>query len=187
MAGPEVMLALKVGASIMQFEAGRQAKKQYNAQARYKQLEGRIEAVKEKERGNEVLRRINIAMAENAAVAAATNINPISGTIRDRINQGILRPGATDFYTSRDNATIALLNANAQAQDLRAAGQQAFRQGMIGAATTLASGFDDFSGIGSAPAASTTSVAPTIATSSAAPLPGSLRYNVANRNMMSFR
>ena len=48
-----------------------------------------------------------------------------------------MKEGATEFYTSRDNATLAVGQANFQAQIYKTAGKQAMLNAYAGAAGTL--------------------------------------------------
>ena len=148
-----VLAGVSAYAQIKQGEATKKA--MYN-QAEHKKLEGRVEAVKAKEQGIQVLKATNRALASVGAIAYAGGLEPTLGTPQDIGTFGILNPGLNDFITSKDNEFLAISTANAQAEDLRFAGRQAKKQGYIGAFTTMASAGMNYASLGSAPAGTTT-------------------------------
>ena len=133
-----LMTALRVASAGMQIMKGMQAKQRYNTQARYRQLEGRVEAVQEKEKGNEILRRIKVGLANNIALSGATGFDIADLTVQGRMNFGVMRPGSIEFSTSQDNQDIIGLQTNRDVDDLRAAGNSALMGGIAGAIGSFA-------------------------------------------------
>lgn len=121
----------------MQIKQGESAKKGLYNQAEYKKLEGRIESVKAKEQGIKALQATNKALASINATASAGGLEPSIGTPVDIGTFYALQPGTADFLTAKDNASLALSSANAQAEELRFAGRMKKQQGYIGALTTI--------------------------------------------------
>lgn len=148
-----VLAGVSAYAQIKQGEATKKA--MYN-QAEHKRLEGRVESVKAKQQGIQVLKATNQALASVNAVAYSGGLEPNIGTPQDIGTFGILNPGMNDFLTSKDNEFLAISSANAQAEDLRFAGRQAKKQGYIGALSTMGSAMISYGTIGSAPAGTTT-------------------------------
>ena len=62
-------LVLSGVSAMAQLKAGSDTKKAYYAQAEHKKLEGRVEAVKAKEQGIQVLKNTNKALASVGALA----------------------------------------------------------------------------------------------------------------------
>ena len=147
-----VLAGVSAYAQIKQGEATKKA--MYN-QAEHKRLEGRVESVKAKQQGIQVLKNTNQALASVNAIAYSGGLEPNIGTPQDIGTFGILNPGMNDFLTSKDNEFLAISSANAQAEDLRFAGRQAKKQGYIGALTTMGSAMVSYNSIGSAPAGGT--------------------------------
>ena len=148
-------LVLSGVSAMAQLKAGSDTKKAYYAQAEHKKLEGRVEAVKAKEQGIQVLRNTNKALASVGAIAYAGGLEPTIGTPQDVGTFGVLNPGLNDFITSKDNEFLAISTANAQAEDLRFAGRMAKKQATIGALSTMGSAMMSYSSLGSAPAGTT--------------------------------
>lgn len=150
-----ISTGLSVASAFAQIKQGQDAKKAYYAQARYKELEGRVEAVKAKEQGIKALEATRRALASVNASAVAGGLEPNIGTPVDIATFNVIRPGTGDFFTARDNASLAISSANAQAEDLRFAGRQAKKQGYLSALGSIAQGFTTLSGVGG-PGTSTT-------------------------------
>tara|TARA_R110001592_G_scaffold243018_2_gene503707 strand:- start:240 stop:785 length:546 start_codon:yes stop_codon:yes gene_type:complete len=147
-----VLAGVSAYAQIKQGEATKKA--MYN-QAEHKRLEGRVESVKAKQQGIQVLKATNQALASVNAIAYSGGLEPNIGTPQDIGTFGILNPGMNDFLTSKDNEFLAISSANAQAEDLRFAGRQAKKQGYIGALTTMGSAMMSYNSVGSAPSGGT--------------------------------
>ena len=140
---------LAVASAYTSIKQGNLRKKGFDASARYKELEGRIEAVKAKEQGIKALKATQIAMANVNATSYAGGLEPnLSGSVNTFINNNILNPGFSDYFTAKDNASLALSSAKAQAEDLRQAGREAKNQGVISALGTLSMASLNLSGIG---------------------------------------
>ena len=143
-------LVLSGVSAMAQMKAGSDTKKAYYAQAEHKKLEGRVEAVKAKEQGIQVLKNTNKALASVGAIAYAGGLEPTIGTPQDVGTFGVLNPGLNDFITSKDNEFLAISTANAE--DLRFAGRMAKKQATIGALSTMGSAMMSYNSLGSAPA-----------------------------------
>jgi len=152
-----VLAGVSAYAQIKQGEATKKA--MYN-QAEHKKLEGRVEAVKAKEQGIQVLKATNKALASVGAIAYAGGLEPSLGTPQDIGTYSVLNPGLNDFITSKDNEFLAISTANAQAEDLRFAGRQAKKKAYIGAFTTMANAGLNYASLGSAPAGTQTASYP---------------------------
>lgn len=139
---------LAVASAYASIKQGNLMKKGYQASARYKELEGRIEAVKAKEQGIKALENTRKVLATINATARAGGLEPNIGTPVDIGQYYALNPGFSDFFTAKDNASLALSSAKAQADDLRMAGKQAQNQGYISALSTLSMASLNLSGIG---------------------------------------
>jgi hypothetical protein len=151
-----VSTGLSVVSAVAQIRQGQATKKAYYAQARYKELEGRIEAVKAKEQGIKALEATRRALASVNASARAGGLEPTIGTPVDIGTFNVIKPGTTDFFRARDNASLALSSAKAQAEDLRFAGRQAKRQGYLSALGTVSTAFSNMASIGGQPGTTTT-------------------------------
>ena len=134
--------------AVMAIKQGQDAKKAYYSQARYKELEGRIEAVKAKEQGIKALENTRRGLASVNASASAGGLEPNIGTPVDIATFNVIKPGTADFFTARDNASLALSSANAQAEDLRFAGKQALKQGYLTALGTVGTSFANVASLG---------------------------------------
>lgn len=152
-----LMTALKFGSAFGAIMMGKATQDRYNTMAKYRMLEGRVEAVQANEKGNEVLRRINVALADNIALTGAAGFNMADATVQGRMNFGVMRPGSIEFSTAKSNQDVAMIYASRDANDMRAAGRQAFMGGIVSAMGTLASGGMDAAQIGTAPAGAVTS------------------------------
>ena len=143
---------LAVASAYTSIKQGNLRKKGLDASARYKELEGRIEAVKAKEQGIKALENTRKVLATINATARAGGLEPNIGTPVDIGQYYALNPGFSDFFTAKDNASLALTSAKAQADDLRQAGKEAKNQGVISALGTLSMASLILSGIGGPPA-----------------------------------
>ena len=146
-----ISTGISVATAFAQIKQGERTKKAYYAQARYKELEGRIEAVKAKEQGIKALEATRRALASVNASARAGGLEPTIGTPVDIGTFNVIKPGTSDFFTARDNASLALSSAKAQAEDLRFAGREAKKQGYLSALGTIGSAFGNMASIGGPP------------------------------------
>jgi hypothetical protein len=128
-------MAFSAFSAVMSIKQGMDTKRAYNAQARQAELEGRVEAVREKERGIQVLANTRKALASVSAIASAGGLEPTIGTPQD-------------IGTSKDNEASAIASASAKARDLRYAGKQAMTGALISAGTSLATASTNLAGIG---------------------------------------
>lgn len=144
----KVSMAFSAFSAVMQVKQGMDTKRAYNARARDAEFEGRVEAVKSKEQGIEVLKNTRKALASVSATAYAGGLEPTIGTPQDIGTFNVLNPGINDFITTQDNAEIARASARAKARDARSAGKSALTGALIGAGTSLASTGMKLSSIG---------------------------------------
>ena len=146
-----ISTGISVATAFAQIKQGERSKKAYYAQAQYKELEGRIEAVKAKEQGIKALEATRRALASVNATAFAGGLEPTIGTPVDIGTFNVIKPGTSDFFTARDNASLALSSAKAQAEDLRFAGREAKKQGYLSALGTIGTSFANMASIGGPP------------------------------------
>ena len=107
---------------------GKIQRQAYEAQARNRRLEGRVEAVSAKEKANEILRRAKIALASNIAGGYASAVNPFVGSVDTVSKQQILRPAALDVNVQEEEALLAVEKADREARYLEYRGQMAQTQ-----------------------------------------------------------
>lgn len=136
--------------AVSQIQAGRQQARAYEAQARQEELKGKQAELQYRQQGLEVLRRTRSTMSTVTARAAAGGLNPYSGSPQSLKNYASAT-GTEEFYLSRENAQLALVTGEINAQQNRMAASQARRQGMIGAIGTLASAGMTYGQIGGPP------------------------------------
>ncbi len=132
-------MVLSAASAMMQIRSGAVQKKRYEEQARWKKINGSIEAAKHREQGVSILREINESLATVVAGAEATGVVAFQGSAQDRATFRVMAPGMEDFKTTSMNTELALLGAAAQASDLQAAGKQAYLAGVAGAFGTMGS------------------------------------------------
>ena len=173
-----VAVTLTVGKSLMEYQAGKDAKDAYYSQAQHKELEGRREAVKAKEEGIEALKAMRKALANVSATSFAGGLEPdiSGGTIENIGTQNILDPGFSDFFTAKSNESLAISMSLAQAEDLRFAGRQAKQQGVMSAMSTIAGGMASYRNIGGP----TPDTSPTSSSYNSAPRARSSEYYHSN-------
>lgn len=144
MSGVELAV-LAVASSAVSAYAGIQAAKaqkaQYDAQATLTEKKGRQEALAYKQKGVEVLKNMNKALAATTARAGAGNIDPFSsGDSPDIIMGYTMRAGTNDFTITRDNASITQKYAKYQADNYRYAGRAAVANAKIMAVAQIGMG-----------------------------------------------
>lgn len=130
--------ALSAVSSIQQIQAGRQQARAYQAQAKQEELKGRRDALAYRQQGVEVLKKIRENTATVTARAAAGGLNPYSGSPQSLKNYAA-KEGIGEFYLAQENAELALVIGDANAQQARMAASQARRQGIYSAIGTLGS------------------------------------------------
>lgn len=118
--------------------AGKSEQEFYNAQARNRRLQGRVEAVEAKEKGNEILRRTKAALASNLAGGYASAVIPTVGSVQTVSRQQVLRPASLDFGITGMDALLAVEQANREAGYLEYRGQMAASQARTQALGNLA-------------------------------------------------
>lgn len=123
--------------AFMQIRAGQAQKAMYNAQAAQARIQGRARALQAKQQGVAVLRRLNETLASTAARSTLGGgiVNTLS------LTNYAMKEGAREYYTSRDNATIAVGQANHQAAIYKTAGKQAMLNAYGSAVGTMGKGF----------------------------------------------
>jgi len=130
-----VMSALQYRSTVA---AGKAEREFYNAQARNRRLQGRVEAVEAKEKGNEILRRTKAALASNLAGGYASSVIPTVGSVQTVSRQQVLRPASLDFGITEMDALLAVEQANREAGYLEYRGQMAAAQARTQALGNLA-------------------------------------------------
>ena len=130
-----VMSALQYRSTVA---AGKAEQEFYNAQARNRRLQGRVEAVEAKEKGNEILRRTKAALASNLAGGYASAVIPTVGSVQTVSRQQVLRPASLDFGITEMDALLAVEQANREAGYLEYRGQMAASQARTQALGNLA-------------------------------------------------
>lgn len=130
-------MAMAGASAFMQIRAGQAQKAMYGAQAAQAAIEGRAKALEAKAKGVEVLTRLNETLATTASRAASGSgiVNTLS------LTNYAMKEGVTEYYTTKDNATMAVGQANHQAAIYKTAGKQAMLNAYAGAAGTLGQGY----------------------------------------------
>ena len=142
--------AFSAVSAISQMQAGRQQARAYQAQAKQEELKGKQAELQYRQQGLEVLRRTRQNMSTVTARAAAGGLNPYTGSPQSLKNYASAT-GTEEFYLSRENAQLALITGDINAQQNRMAASQARRQGFISAVGTLGSAALTMGSIGGPP------------------------------------
>lgn len=144
MAGPELVILSAITTALSakaEMDAGRAERFRLDAEARQTELQGRAEALKYKQEGNQILNNLEKVLAANAARASAANMDPLaSGTTTDLIAGLNIREGVSDFQISRSNADIAEKMSKYQAGMLRTAGSNVMKAARTQAFITIGKG-----------------------------------------------
>lgn len=119
-----------------QMDAGKARKRQYEAQAAEARLKGRRDALVYRQRALEKLRQMRQTTSSIVARTAAGNSDPFSGTGASLTNY-VTGIGYEDAGIFRDNAEMSINAGIIQQQQYLTAGDEAMRQGRLGAMTTL--------------------------------------------------
>ena len=128
MSGVEIALlgALAASSAAAGFAKVKSAKYQrnsYYSQARQTELKGRSDALAYKREGIDILRNVQKTMATANVRAAAGGLAPfVSGESTSLINIASMRGAADEFSVQTDNASLAQSMSQAQADNLRTAG-----------------------------------------------------------------
>lgn len=142
-----------------QMDAAKQRKRQYEAQAAAARLKGRRDALAYRQKAVEKLRQTRETMASITARSAAGTMDPFSGTSLSLTNY-VAGVGYDDLNVLRENAEMSINAGIIQQQQYLTAGDEAMRQGRLGAMATLAVGFGTAMKTGTPAAANTPSSTP---------------------------
>ena len=121
--------------AFMQIRAGQAEKEMYGAKGAEAKIQGRAKAIEAKQKGVEVLQRLNETLATTAA--RATTGGGVVNTLA--LDNYAMKTGSSEYYTTKDNATLAIGQADFQAGIYKIAGKQAMLNAYAGAAGTIAS------------------------------------------------
>jgi len=108
--------------------AGKIQQRVFEAQARNKRLEGRVEFLRSKEQANEILRRTKRALASNVARGYSSGVLPEVGSSAVFSEQQVLRPAALDVGILEQDAFLAIEQSEREARNLEYRGKMAARQ-----------------------------------------------------------
>lgn len=133
-----VSAGLSAVSAIGQIQAGRQQARAYQAQARQAELKGKQAELQYRQQGLEILRRTRQNISTVTARAAAGGLDPYSGSPQSLRNYAAAT-GTEEFYLSQENAQLAQITGEVNAQQYRMAASQARRQGFMNAIGTAAS------------------------------------------------
>jgi hypothetical protein len=130
-------------AGAAQVKAAKYQRNSYYSQARQAELKGRSDALAYKREGIDILRNVQKTMATANVRAAAGGLAPfVSGESTSLINIASMRGAADEFSVQTDNALLAQSMSQAQADNLRQAGdvgvQMARKNARIGFVQTIA-------------------------------------------------
>ena len=104
-------------------KAAKYQRNSYYSQARQAELKGRSDALAYKREGIDILRNVQKTMATANVRAAAGGLAPfVSGESTSLINIASMRGAADEFSVQTDNASLAQSMSQAQADNLRTAG-----------------------------------------------------------------
>jgi len=129
------MVASAVSA-VGQIQAGRAQARAYRAQAKQAELKAAQDALRYRQQGVEVLKRIRANTSAVTARAASGGMDPYSGSPQSLKNYA-QKAGAEEFYLTRENAELARAIGDVNAQQYRMAARQAKLQSYIGAASSI--------------------------------------------------
>lgn len=147
---PFIGAGLSFVSAFRQMQAGKAAARGLGQQAALAELQGRGEALKYRQQGVATMDRVLRTRATVKARAAAGGIDPFAGSAL-ALQDFALAEGAQEIYVSRDNEIIAREGGTLQSSLYRQQAKQAYRGGLFGAVSTLASAGSSFSKVGSAP------------------------------------
>jgi hypothetical protein len=141
--------ALSAVSAIGQIQAGRQQARAYQAQARQAELKGKQAELQYRQQGLEILRRTRQNISTVTARAAAGGLDPYSGSPQSLRNYAAAT-GTEEFYLSRENAQLAQITGEVNAQQYRMAASQARRQGFMNAIGTAGMAVASYGALGGA-------------------------------------
>ena len=125
--------------AVSQVQQGRYQASQYEAQGSQARLQGRAQATRYEQQANAVMRRSLEAQALARARAAAGGLDPFSGSARF-VQDLSARDAAADVGILSDNASLARMGGDTQAQMYSSAARQSRTTGLLAGATTAATG-----------------------------------------------
>ena len=141
--------ALSAVSAVGQIQAGRQQAKAYQAQAKQEQLRGKQAELQYRQQGLEVLRRTRQNISAVTARAASGGMDPYSGSSQSLRNYAAAT-GAEEFYLAQENAALAQITGEVNAQQYRMAASQARRQGFYNAVGTAGMAVASYGSLGGA-------------------------------------
>lgn len=122
--------------AIQQVQAGRAQAAAYRSQAKQEELKGKQSELQYRQRGVETLRGLRQNISAVTARAAAGSMDPYSGSPLSLKNYAV-KTGYDEYYLDQENAALALAIGEVNRDQNLAAAQQAKRQGVMSAITTL--------------------------------------------------
>ena len=122
--------------AIQQVQAGRAQAAAYRSQAKQEELKGKQSELQYRQRGVETLRGVRQNISAVTARAAAGSMDPYSGSPLSLKNYAV-KTGYDEYYLDQENAALALAIGEVNRDQNLAAAQQARRQGVMSAITTL--------------------------------------------------
>jgi len=120
-------------------DEGKARRRQMQAEAAEARLKGRRDALAYRQKAVEKLRQTRETMASITARSAAGTMDPFSGTSLSLTNY-VAEVGYDDLNVLRENAEMSVNAGIIQQQQYLTAGDEAMRQGRLGAFATLATG-----------------------------------------------
>jgi len=130
-----------------QIQAGRDQARALRAQAKQQELQAKQRELQYRQQGVRVLERTRQNISTVTARAASGGLDPYSGTPQS-LRMYARQTGTEESYLARENAQLALIGGEINAQQSRAAASQARRQGFYNAIGTVAQGAFTMQSIG---------------------------------------
>ena len=144
-------IVTSVVAASATMSAGDAEKALYEQKAYDAKLQSKQQNIAARREGVAVMRKTNEIMARNVAVAFSGNIQPfMGGQTVDLLNRYTLKQGVTDYYQTKDNATLATQFGIQQANQYSMAGSLAQQTARASAFTQVAGGFMGAAQVGGA-------------------------------------
>ena len=119
--------------------SGYQEQKMYDAKAAQAQLQGRARATQYRLQAARVMQNLNETLATTVARASVTQ-DPLSGSALSLQNYAV-KEGAYEYGTAKDNAVLAISDADTQANIYKQAGKTAMITGVVKAAGAAGQGY----------------------------------------------
>ena len=141
-----MQLAAAAVSAVGAMYAAKQQKAMYDAQAAQQKIQGRIKATEYKQQAAAALQNLNENLSTTIA-RGALGMDPLSGSAL-AMQKYAMREGISETAQAKDNAILAVENANYQANIYRQAGQMTMTAGLINATGTLAGGYAKQSEVG---------------------------------------